>query len=111
MGKNTPSGAEVDAFPLESPKSPDMPVIPRRFPRIGSQFQTRIAKSSDPLDRPLPERMSVEYPYVTEIEVLSSGKSDISDGKTGYGKFIRSLFHCATNCQSRVFSHCSLSLR
>jgi hypothetical protein len=91
MGKNTPSDAEDDTSQLESPIPPDKQVIPRRFPRIGSQFQTKIAKGSDPLDRPPPDRMSEEYPYATEAEVIISGKMNVSDMATGYGRFMSSF--------------------
>ena len=42
--------------------------IPRRFPRIGSLYQTRISKSTEPSDRPTPDRMSKDYPYISEVE-------------------------------------------
>jgi hypothetical protein len=110
MGKNAPSDAEYDTFQLGCPNSPDKHVIPRRFPRVGSQFQTRIAKWSDPLDRPPPDRMSVEYPYATEIEVFSSGSSDVANVKKGYGRFIvhliaLSLFGGRLLSSRMVFCH------
>jgi hypothetical protein len=40
----------------------------RRFPRVGAQFQTRISKSTGPSIRPTPERMSVDFPYISEKE-------------------------------------------
>lgn len=86
MGKNSPLVTGDDKYMLESPKSPDKQVIPRRFPRIGSQFQTRIAKSTDPLDRPLPDLMSAEYPYVTEFEVVSNGNVRFSDANSEQGR-------------------------
>ena len=42
--------------------------IPRRFPRIGAQFQTRISKSTGHTIRPAPDRMFVDFPYVLEKE-------------------------------------------
>jgi hypothetical protein len=98
MGKSTPSdAAEDDTRHLENQKSPDIQIIPRRFPRIGSQFQTRITKCCDPLDRQPPERMSVEYPYVTEISINNSEESNADDMKTGCGRFIRLHFLLSTN--------------
>jgi hypothetical protein len=40
----------------------------RRFPRIGAQFQTRISKSIGLSIRPIPELMSVDFPYISEKE-------------------------------------------
>ena len=40
----------------------------RRFPRVGAQFQTRISKSTGPSIRPTPDRMSVDFPYISEKE-------------------------------------------
>lgn len=45
----------------------------RRPPRVGSQFQTRISKSTGFTIRPTPERMSVDFPYISEKE---AGESD-----------------------------------
>lgn len=42
--------------------------IVRRFPRVGAQFQTRISKSTGFTIRPAPERMSVDFPYISEKE-------------------------------------------
>jgi hypothetical protein len=53
----------------DTPESPDKPTFPRRFPRLGSQFQTKISKSNEPLERPPPECMSTEYPHLAEVEV------------------------------------------
>ena len=69
MGKPGIVDASDNRYQLESPRSPDRQIIPRRFPRIGSQFQTRIGKSTEPLDRHPPDRVSSEYPYVTQDEV------------------------------------------
>lgn len=44
--------------------------IVRRFPRIGAQFQTRISKSTGCTLRPTPERMSVDFPYISEKEAV-----------------------------------------
>jgi hypothetical protein len=52
----------------EEPESPEKPAFPRRFPRLGSQFQTKMPQSNGPLERPSPERMSTEYPHITELE-------------------------------------------
>jgi hypothetical protein len=38
----------------------------RRFPRVGAQFQTRISKSIGQSIRPIPERMSVDFPHISE---------------------------------------------
>jgi hypothetical protein len=80
-----------DRYQLESPRSPDRQVIPRRFPRIGSQFQTRIGKSTEPLDRRPPDRMSTKYPYATEHEVNRCRDSDFLEMELGDGRY-RSLF-------------------
>ncbi|KAG7373105.1 PLU-1-like protein [Nitzschia inconspicua] len=82
MGKTGSSNSNDDRYQLESPRSPDRQVIPRRFPRIGSQFQTRISKSTEPLDRPIPDRMSAEYPHTTEYEVHISKTSGYIDENT-----------------------------
>jgi hypothetical protein len=50
------------------PESPEKETFPRRFPRLGAQFQTKLPKSTEPLDRPPPERFSTEYPHITETE-------------------------------------------
>lgn len=60
--------------------------IVRRFPRIGSQFQTRISKSTAFTMRPTPERMSVDFPYISEREAESLDHSDsknIPESKVG----------------------------
>lgn len=51
-----------------TPESPDKPAFPRRFPRLGIQFQTKIPKSNEPLERPPPESCSADYPHLTETE-------------------------------------------
>lgn len=51
------------------PMTPERQAYPRRFPRLGSQFQTRISKSIEPSDRPSPLPMSVEFPYLTTLDV------------------------------------------
>ena len=68
MGRNSKEEDNVHHY-LESPRSPGSHVIPRRFPRLGSQFQTRIPKSTDPLERPTPALMSTEVPYATKEDV------------------------------------------
>ena len=45
----------------------------RRFPRVGAQFQTRISKSTGPSVRPTPDRMSVNFPFLSEKEVDQRG--------------------------------------
>ena len=88
MGKNTPLDGEDNTSQLESPITPDKQIIPRRFPRIGSQFQTKVANWSEPLDRPPPDRMSEEYPYATEAEVIINGKMSVAEMTTGDGRLL-----------------------
>jgi hypothetical protein len=71
----TPRDTTVEHRYPESPKSPSSQVIPRRFPRIGSQFQTRIPKSTDPLERPAPDVMSMDVPYTT-VEIAAIYEKD-----------------------------------
>ena len=52
----------------DSTSSHDDTII-RRFPRVGAQFQTRISKATGLSIRPTPERMSSDFPYLSEIEV------------------------------------------
>ncbi len=52
--------------------------IARRFPRIGAQFQTRISKSTGFTIRPAPERMSVDFPYMSEKEVGELGNGRVN---------------------------------
>ncbi len=86
MGRNSPSNTEEEKYHLESPRSPEKQVIPRRFPRIGGQFQTRIAKSTEPLNRPAPDRMSTAYPNVTEREVTRYEDEVSLDRNTSNGR-------------------------
>jgi hypothetical protein len=65
---------------MDDPQSPDRPAYPRRFPRIGGQFQTRISKARDQLERPLPELMSSEFPHVSEEEF--QGNKDSNKGRS-----------------------------
>eukprot|EP00934_Nitzschia_sp_Nitz4_P003000 Nitzschia sp. Nitz4//scaffold59_size112058//52291//59043//NITZ4_004109-RA/size112058-snap-gene-0.34-mRNA-1//1//CDS//3329555123//2990//frame0 len=64
--RDTGATAEV----VESPQKSD---FHRRPARVGNQFQTRISKSTDLLERPLPYIMSVDFPYVK-----ASGSEDAS---------------------------------
>lgn len=57
--------------------------IPRRFPRIGSVYQTRISKSTEPSDRPPPDRMSKDYPYISEIEESKGKQFNNTDNNFG----------------------------
>lgn len=54
---------------LDDPQSPDRPGYPRRFPRMGSQFQARINKTAESFTRPPPDLMSSQYPHVPETKV------------------------------------------
>ena len=49
--------------------SPTKETFPRRYPRLGMQFQTKLPKTTRPLLREIPERMSLEYPHLTETNV------------------------------------------
>ena len=51
------------------PMTPEKELYPRRFPRLGSQFQTRISKSTEPSDRPAALLLSVDFPYLTTQDV------------------------------------------
>jgi hypothetical protein len=53
---------------MDDPQLPDRPAYPRRFPRMGSQFQARITKTAENLSRPPPDLMSSEYPHISEKE-------------------------------------------
>lgn len=59
-------------------EAPEKETFPRRHPRLGSQFQTKIAKLHHPSDRPKPEYLSKEYPHLTEEE--AHGKAKGSNG-------------------------------
>ena len=62
----TAGGDNGNAIP---PMTPEKELYPRRFPRIGSQFQTRISKSTEPSDRPSPMLLSTDFPYLTSDDV------------------------------------------
>ena len=74
MGRNPttespPSSPEVEGK-SEFPETPEKhEAYPRMFPRIGPQYQTRIGKETEPLDRPKPQKISTEYPENTLEEV------------------------------------------
>lgn len=57
-----------DLSSADDPESPEKSSFPRRFPRLGIQFQTKISKANEPLERPPPELMSNIYPHITETE-------------------------------------------
>lgn len=61
-GRSSPQGDTV-------PMTPEKELYPRRLPRIGIQFQTRIPKSTAPSDRPAPFLMSVDFPYLSRDDV------------------------------------------
>ena len=63
----------------DDPQSPDKPAYPRRFPRLGSNFQTRVPKTKEPLERPPPVQMSAEFPHVCETE--RTQKIDLKSGE------------------------------
>mmetsp|Transcript_43531 Transcript_43531/g.49071 ORF Transcript_43531/g.49071 Transcript_43531/m.49071 type:complete len:1967 (-) Transcript_43531:117-6017(-) len=51
----------------------------RRFPRVGSQYQTRISsKFIEPFVRPAPIKMSANFPYIPENEAGKSESFDIN---------------------------------
>ena len=52
--------------------------IVRRFPRIGAQFQTRISKSAGQSVRTTPERMSIDFPYISEKEALEQDRLHVN---------------------------------
>lgn len=57
----------------------------RRFPRLGSQYQTRISnKFTEPSARPVPVKMSANFPYISENEAEQKDYLDIN------GRFLES---------------------
>ena len=57
----------------------------RRFPRVGSQYQTRISsKLIEPFARPLPVKMSANFPHIPENEAKKNDYLDIN------GRFLKS---------------------
>ena len=64
---SSPEGDGKSEFP-ETPEKHDE-AYARMFPRLGPQYQTRIGKDTEPLDRPKPMKMSTEYPDNTLDEV------------------------------------------
>jgi hypothetical protein len=67
---NAGSVTEIEPKQDEEPKSSETHQLlyTRRFPRIGSQFQTRITKD-EPSCRPLPDKFSLDYPHLSMKEV------------------------------------------
>lgn len=62
----------------EEPKSPGKQLYPRRFPRIGSQFQTRISKDADePCDRGVADEMSIDFPYLSVLEAMEASNVQV----------------------------------
>jgi hypothetical protein len=75
---NPGSEGEVEPKQDEEPKSPEKQLYPRRFPRIGSQFQTRISKdTAEPTGRPVPDRFSVDFPHLS-VKDADSGQDPLS---------------------------------
>ena len=73
----------------DDPQSPDRPEYPRRYPRLGNQFQTKFPKGKEPLDRLPPDLMSTEYPHVTEKESISENdyiKGGVEDSSLVSGR-------------------------
>ena len=73
----------------------------RRFPRVGSQYQTRISKSTEPAPdstRPKPDRMrmSIDFPYILEKEANQNESFDINGRSNlfGYTSALAQYFHC-----------------
>ena len=80
-----------DSNPPDMPISADKSVtFRRRFPRLGSQFQTRIRKSHEPLERPSPDLMSSEFPFISEEEAQAR---DL-EPKSEYFVFWRNFLEC-----------------
>jgi hypothetical protein len=60
--------------------SSENPTFPRRFPRLGKEFQTKMPKTDRlplaaaplQLKRPPPDFMSTDYPFISEREVQSN---------------------------------------
>ena len=78
-GQNV-AGALPDTYGAEKPH------FPRRFPRLGREFQTKFAKhvsadagDADLASRPTPELMSTSYPHITKDEEQCSQKEPISE--------------------------------
>ena len=68
------------------PDGTEKPTFPRRFPRLGREFQTKIAKPTTeaPYDthsasRPPAKLMSVSYPHITEAEEQCQTKEPNSE--------------------------------
>ena len=64
----------------------EKPHFPRRFPRLGREFQTKVAKQvvvdagdADLSSRPTPQLMSTSYPHITKDEAQCSQKEPSSE--------------------------------
>ena len=76
MGRNEAN----EVITMGSPVQEDKPLYPRRHPRVGSQFQTKVPKLYRTSQRPLPQLMSKDFPHVKACDIpvdnfISEGRS------------------------------------
>jgi len=78
--RRKPTTPQDGTHVTDEDSSPTKEAYPRRFPRLGSQFQTRLPRSNDPLDRPLPKLISREHPHLSD-------QVDLMDPSSSIGRF------------------------
>ena len=68
-------------------KKTDCPI--RRFPRVGSQYQTRILnRPSETSSRPAPVKMSSDFPYKSDNERIEQQIHLESNGRCFFSNFL-----------------------